>query len=127
MLDLSAERFERLVARALDLLPDGFQEHLENVSVEVVDQPDVDLLVALGMDPNDPEDTLYGLYEGVPLIERSLDGPLLPDRITIFRCPLLREATSEADVVDQVRTTVLHEIGHFFGLDEDRLEELGYG
>lgn len=126
MLRVSPSRFEELVGRALDLLPARFQEHLENVGVVIEDAPDGALLESLGMDPGDPEDTLFGLYEGTPLTERFHDDVLLPDTITIFRRPLLEFCESEREVVEEVRITVLHEIGHFFGLDEDRLEELGY-
>jgi predicted Zn-dependent protease with MMP-like domain len=126
VLRISAERFESLVGRALDLLPPEFHAHMENVSVIIAEAPDRELLVAMGMDPDDPEDTLFGLYEGVPLTERTHDDVLLPDSITIFRRPLLEWAESEREVVEEVRVTVLHEIGHFFGMDEDRLEELGY-
>ncbi|MGH7571818.1 MAG: metallopeptidase family protein [Gemmatimonadota bacterium] len=127
MLRVSASRFERLVQRALNRLPPEFQDHLENVSVVIAEAPDRELLESMGFDPEDPEDTLFGLYEGVPLTERRHDDVLLPDQITIFRRPLLEWADSEEEIVDEVRITVLHEIGHFFGLDEDRLDELGYG
>ena len=127
MLHVSNARFERLVRRALGRLPEPFAEHLDNVSLVIADAPGRDLLVSMGYDPDDPEDTLFGLYEGVPLTERRHDDVLLPDQITIFRRPLLEWAESEAEVVEEVRITVLHEIGHFFGLDEDRLDELGYG
>lgn len=127
MLRVSGERFEELVARALDLLPPQFQTHMENVGVVIAEEPDAELLESLGMDPDDPEDTLFGLYEGTPLTERFHDDVLLPDTITIFRRPLLEWCRDEDEVVDQVRITVLHEIGHFFGMDEDRLDELGYG
>lgn len=126
MLSISPERFEALVARALDGLPPEFHAHMENVSVIIAETPERDLLEAMGMDPDDPGDTLFGLYEGVPLTERTHDDVLLPDTITIFRRPLLEWAESEQEVVDEVRITVLHEIGHFFGMDEDRLDELGY-
>ena len=126
MLDVSAERFEALVSKALDRLPAEFVEHLENVSVVIEETPDPDLLASMGLDPDDPEDALFGLYEGVPLTERQHDDVLLPDQITIFWRPLLEWAESEDEVIEEVRVTVLHEIGHFFGLDEDRLEELGY-
>lgn len=126
MLRVSGERFEELVARALDLLPPQFQTHMENVGVVIAEEPDAELLESLGMDPDDPEDTLFGLYEGTPLTERFHDDVLLPDTITIFRLPLLEWCRDEDEVVDQVRITVLHEIGHFFGMDEDRLDELGY-
>lgn len=127
MLEVSKKRFEELVGRALDLLPPEFHAHMENVSVVIEEDPDPALLEEMGFDPEDPEDTIFGLYEGVPLTERRHDEMLLPDRITIFRGPLLDWAESEDEVVDEVRVTVLHEIGHFFGLDEERLEELGYG
>jgi predicted Zn-dependent protease with MMP-like domain len=126
MLRVSPRRFEALVARALDLLPPEFAAHMENVSVVIAEAPDLELLESMGVDPDDPDDTLFGLYEGVPLTERRHDDVLLPDSITIFRRPLLEWAESEAQIVEEVRVTVLHEIGHFFGLDEDRLEELGY-
>ncbi len=126
MLEVSRRRFEELVRRALDRLPPEFQAHLENVTVVVEEEPDAELLEEMGMDPDDPEDTLFGLYEGVPLIERRHDDSLLPDRITIFRGPLLDWAESEEEIVREVRVTVLHEIGHFFGMDENRLAELGY-
>lgn len=126
MLEVSAERFEELVARALDLLPPEFQTHMENVGVVIAEEPDDELLQSMGMNPGDPEDTLFGLYEGTPLTERFHDDVLLPDTITVFRRPLLEWCESEGEVVDEVRITVLHEIGHFFGMDEDRLEELGY-
>lgn len=125
-LHLSAERFERLVVRALDLLPPEFQKHLENVSVEIAEAPEPELLESMGMNPADPGDTLFGLYEGTPLTDRFHDDVLLPDRILVYRQPLLEWCESEDEVVDEVRVTVLHEIGHFFGMDEDRLEELGY-
>ena len=127
MIRISDERFEALVSRALDLLPEAFHEHMENVGVVIDEAPDRDLLESMGLDPDDPEDTLFGLYEGVPLTERTHDDVLFPDRITIFRRPLLEWAESEDEIVDEVRITVLHEIGHFFGMDEDRLDELGYG
>lgn len=126
MLEVSAARFEELVARALDLLPPEFQTHMENVGVVIAEEPDDELLQSMGMNPGDPEDTLFGLYEGTPLTERFHDDVLLPDTITVFRRPLLEWCESEGEVVDEVRITVLHEIGHFFGMDEDRLEELGY-
>lgn len=126
MLRVSPRRFEELVARALDLLPPEFHEHMENVGVVIAEAPDRELLESMGMDPDDPQDTLFGLYEGVPLTERAFDEVLLPDHITIFRRPLLEWAESEEEIVEEVRVTVLHEIGHFFGLDEDRLDELGY-
>ncbi|MFN2384307.1 MAG: metallopeptidase family protein [Gemmatimonadota bacterium] len=126
MISVAPRRFEALVARALDRLPPEFQAHLENVSVVIEEAPDAELCAEMGLDPDDPEDTLFGLYVGVPLTERGHDEVLLPDQITIFRQPLLEWAESEEEIVAEVRTTVLHEIGHFFGMDEERLDELGY-
>jgi predicted Zn-dependent protease with MMP-like domain len=126
MVDVNRRKFQELVGRALDLLPAEFQSHLENVSVVIEEEPDRELLAAVGMNPDDPEETLFGYYEGVPLTERRHDDMLLPDRILIFRRPLLDWAENEDEIVEEVRVTLVHEIGHFFGLDEDRLEELGY-
>jgi predicted Zn-dependent protease with MMP-like domain len=107
------EEFERLVDEALDGLPDWVLDELENVAVLVADEPP------------DGED-LFGLYEGVALVEREGE-PWEPDRITIFSGPILRSARTDDEIREQVRVTVLHEVGHHFGLDEDRLDELGYG
>ncbi|MDH3298317.1 MAG: metallopeptidase family protein [Gemmatimonadota bacterium] len=115
MLDVSDDRFEELVSQALGLLPPSFAEHLHKVSVVI--EPESD----------DPQHLLFGLYEGIPLTERGIEDVLLPDRITIFRRSFLESCDTEAELVEEVRVTVLHEIGHFFGMDEDQLEELGYG
>jgi predicted Zn-dependent protease with MMP-like domain len=124
---MSAARFEALVARALGLLPPEFEAHMDNVSVVIEGRPTRELLVSLGADPDDPDDTLFGLYEGVPLTERRHDDLLLPDQITIYREPLLEFCETEEEIVEEVRITVLHEVGHFFGMDEERLDDLGYG
>jgi len=110
VLAISEERFEELVSRALGLLPAEFVAQMANVNVVIENE----------------EDGPFGLYEGVPLTERGIEDVLLPDRITIFRRPLLEYCDSEAELVAEVRVTVLHEVGHFFGMDEARLEELGY-
>jgi len=109
-INLSHSRFERLVARALSRLPEEFKSRLDNVAVLIEDEP-----------PEDMPDTL-GLYEGVPLIARSVDDVLLPDQITVFKGPIERACSTEKEVEDEVRLTVLHEVGHFFGLDESQLE-----
>ena len=115
--------FYELVERALEGLPPELAQLLENVAIVVDEWPDYSTpLVA-----DDPEDTLYGLYEGVPLTERGWGySGVLPDKITIFRGPLERDFEPD-DLEEQVRITVVHEIAHYFGFDEDRLEELGYG
>ena len=112
-----------LVERALEGLPPELAELLDNVAIVVEDWPDLSSpLVADG-----GVETLYGLYEGVPLTERGSGYyGILPDRITIFRGPLERDFWRE-ELEEQIRITVVHEIAHHFGFDEDRLEELGWG
>ena len=109
---LSRQRFEYLVKKALATLPKDFQSFLENVAVLIEDEP-----------PDDMPDTM-GLYEGVPLVERSLDSVSLPDRITLYKRPIERACHTHAEIKAEVRLTVLHEIGHFFGLEEEQLEQL---
>ncbi len=113
------------VARLIDRLPRQFREQLRNVEFVVEDRPSEELLLAEDMDPE--EDTLYGLYQGIPLPERSsLDPPLLPDKITIFAEPLLADFPDPEDLREEIRLTVLHEIAHYFGMDEEEIEDLGY-
>jgi predicted Zn-dependent protease with MMP-like domain len=117
MLDVTRGRFESLVADALDRIPAELAALMDNVVVFVEDQP-----------PSE-DSRLLGLYEGVPLTSRDSSYGLgtLPDRITIYRLPTLAMCADEADVVAQVQITVAHEIAHHFGIDDDRLHELGYG
>jgi predicted Zn-dependent protease with MMP-like domain len=112
-LDVPRERFEELVGEALDGIPDELAARMDNVMIRVQDESRAGLL---------------GLYEGIPLTRREQYGGLvMPDRITIFRLPILRMCRTEAEVVDQVRITVVHEIAHHFGIDDARLHELGWG
>jgi predicted Zn-dependent protease with MMP-like domain len=115
--------FHELVERALEGLPPELSELLDNVAIVVDDWPGYSTpLVADG-----PEDSLYGLYEGVPLTERGAGyHGTLPDKITIFRGPLERDF-ARGELEEQIRITVVHEIAHHFGIDEERLEELGWG
>lgn len=109
------ERFEELVSDALDLIPPALADAIDNVVVLVADRH-----------PDDPD--LLGLYEGMPLTERdSSYGGALPDTITIYRETLLEFCDDEADVVEEVAVTVIHEMAHHFGIDDDRLHELGWG
>lgn len=111
--------------RVLEGLPAEFRNRLENVVVVVEKRPKRSQLKTMGLDPR--SDVLYGLYEGTPLAERSLlDPPLLPDKITIFSEPLLRDFPDPVELRNQVRITVLHEIAHYFGIDEEDIEKLGY-
>lgn len=113
------------VARVIDRLPRTFREQLVNVEFVVENRPSAELLRAEGLDPR--EDSLYGIYQGVPLPDRSaLDPPLLPDKITIFAEPLLEDFPDPEELREEIRLTVLHEIAHYFGMDEEEIEDLGY-
>ena len=122
---MDRETFEEIVRAALDSLPEEFAQHLENVAVIVEDEPEAALLRSLGMRPG--RDTLLGLYHGVPLPERGTTfGNALPDRISLYYRPLLRACRTPEQLRREIRRTVIHEIGHFFGLDESELRKLGY-
>lgn len=113
------------VTRVIDRLPRTFRDQLVNVEFVVEDRPSAELLRAEGLDPR--EDSLYGIYQGVPLPDRSaLDPPLLPDKITIFAEPLLEDFPDPEELREEIRLTVLHEIAHYFGMDEEEIENLGY-
>jgi predicted Zn-dependent protease with MMP-like domain len=116
-------RFEKLVQEAITDLPEEFRDRLRNVAVIIEDRPSDDLLDRMEVSP---DDTLFGLYEGVPLTNRGFDSPLYPDRILIFQEPIEDACHSEEEIREEVKVTVVHEIAHFFGLDDDYLEELGY-
>jgi predicted Zn-dependent protease with MMP-like domain len=113
--------FEDLVAQALDSLPPEIAERMENVEVVVEDEPSERALahVAAG-------DTLFGLYEGYPLTGRSNYSMALPDKISIYRGPIERAFGTPEKIKEQVRRTVIHEVAHHFGIDDDRLDELGW-
>ncbi|WP_346777417.1 metallopeptidase family protein [Streptomyces sp. HNM0575] len=120
MLEMTREDFEELVAEALDRIPPELTRLMDNVAVFVEDEPPAE----------DPE--LLGLYEGTPLTERGeWYAGVLPDRITVYRGPTLRMVDGESGgregVVTEVEVTVVHEIAHHFGIDDERLHELGYG
>lgn len=114
MVDVPLERFEDLVAEALDGIPAELGRLMDNVAVFVKE--------------GSPGSGLLGRYEGIPLTkrDRGYEGMVLPDRITIFRLPILARCATDADVVRQVRITVIHEVGHHFGIDDARLRELGW-
>ena len=122
MREVPEERFEELVADALDSIPEELGRQMENVAVVVEDWPTPAQVAGR-------RGTLLGLYEGIDLTRRSPInyGAVMPDRITIFRGPLCRLARDEADLARQIRVTVIHEVGHHFGIDDARLDELGWG
>jgi len=122
---LNHHEIRKQVLQVIEKLPRQFREQLDNVEIVVDHRPSEDLLRAEGLDPR--HDTLYGIYEGVPLPERSLlDPPLLPDKITIFAEPLLQDFPEPEELREEIRLTVLHEIAHYFGMDDDEIEDLGY-
>jgi predicted Zn-dependent protease with MMP-like domain len=114
--------FPALVDEALASIPEDFRRHLERVRLEVQDWPDADLLLSMGMEP---DEALYGVFLGTPITERGADPDLLPDRILIFRGPLEEDFADPDELADEIAITVMHEIAHAFGIDEARLEELG--
>lgn len=112
MIEIGLERFEQLVAEALDGLPEDLGRYVQNVAVVVDDGP---------------PGPYFGLYEGVPLTRRSnYGGMVMPDRITIYRQTVLLHAQSETEARDRVRRTVIHEVAHHFGISDPRLRELGW-
>jgi predicted Zn-dependent protease with MMP-like domain len=113
--DMSLRRFEELVSDALDQVPPTFADAMDNVVVLVEEY-------------NAEEPSILGLYHGIALTERMSDyGGVLPDRISIYRAPLLSMCDTEEQVVEEVLVTVMHELGHHFGIDDHRLHELGWG
>ena len=116
---MSRDEFEKVVAKALDGLPEEIAVHLDNIAVVVEDEPTDEELIDVGLDPE--TETLFGLYQGVALTERSVYDSVLPDRIVIYRLPLLEACRDRVELIREIRDTVVHEVGHFFGLDEDDL------
>jgi predicted Zn-dependent protease with MMP-like domain len=115
VIEMAAKEFEQLVGQALDQIPPQLANLIENCVVLVEDDPP----------PEEPD--LLGLYDGVPLTERGTGyAGVLPDRIFVFRNPTLAICSTVDDVVDEVHITVVHEIAHHFGIDDERLHELGY-
>jgi predicted Zn-dependent protease with MMP-like domain len=113
VVEITEERFEALVAAALDGLPPELGAMVDNLVVQVRDRHPAGLL---------------GLYQGIPLTRREQYGGMaMPDRVTIFRLALAERCDTEGELIDQVRITVVHELAHHFGIDDDRLAELGWG
>lgn len=111
---INETQFQQLVAEALDALPAEIGSHIENVAILIEDEHS--------------EEELYGLYEGIPQSERDdYGGLVLPDRITLYRLTLCADSNDLEDLKDEVLVTVIHEVAHHFGIDDDRLHELGWG
>lgn len=116
------EQFERHVAEALASIPRRFRDAMRNLAIVVEDEPGQELLDEMEIAP---PDTLLGLYQGVPLTERRWDhGNTLPDRVLIFQGPHEREADDDEDLVVAIGETLIHEIGHYFGLSEEEIQEI---
>jgi predicted Zn-dependent protease with MMP-like domain len=119
---MTRRQFEALVERALRTLPKPFKAKLANIAVVVEDWPDDETLADLGIEP---PDTLYGLYRGVDLTRRdSTYGNVLPDTVTIYQGPIEEDCADEGEMADEIRATVIHEIGHYFGLDDETMHRL---
>jgi len=115
-------RFEQHVADALKTIPKRFRDAMQNLAIVVEDEPDQALLDEMEAGP---EDTLFGLYTGIPLTERQWGhGNALPDRIILFQGPHEREAEDEDDLIVSIGETLIHEIGHYFGLSEAEIEHI---
>ncbi|HDP23816.1 MAG TPA: metallopeptidase family protein [Deltaproteobacteria bacterium] len=124
MLDVSDNEFRRIVAEALERIPDELMHHVKNVAITVEDRPSPELLEELDL-PAD--ELLFGVYTGVSLPEQSITWPsLYPDTIVLFKGPLLSVCEDIIELEDEIEITVVHEIAHYFGISEERLAELGY-
>ena len=116
---VSRKEFEKLVAEAVDGLPPEFLQAVDNLTLAIEEEPSREDIESVGLDPD--QDTLFGLYQGVPLPERDLGYSALPDRIVIYRGPILDFCLTREEVVLEVRETVQHELGHYFGLADPEM------
>lgn len=117
MQHITRHEFELVVEEALDQLPEQFASLLDNIAVVVEEEPTDEDLDILEEDHNE----LLGIYRGTPMTRRTHDMMLLPDQIAIFRGPILRVTRNRSDALQQIRQTVIHELGHYFGLDDDQM------
>jgi predicted Zn-dependent protease with MMP-like domain len=119
---MTREQFRRLVTEAITLIPRRFRREMKNLALVVEDEPDADLLEEMEIEP---PDSLYGLYQGTPLTERTWDhGNSLPDRITLYQRPIEEDCEDEDEVRAVIGETLIHEVGHYFGLSEEEIEEI---
>ncbi len=120
---MNPDEFDRVLSQAIDELPKDLRRHIANVAIVAEDWPDAETLDLAGVD--DRAD-LLGFYHGIPLTERTTNyGMVLPDKISIFRQPIARSCRNEAELRRAIKRTLRHEIAHYFGIDDERLEELG--
>jgi len=119
---MTREKFEKLVVEAMALIPKRFRLEMKNIAVVVEDEPSAELLDEMEIDP---PDSLYGLYQGTPLPERTWGyGNTLPDRVTLFRKPIEEDSEDDDEVRAVIGETLIHEVGHYFGLSEAEIEEI---
>jgi predicted Zn-dependent protease with MMP-like domain len=120
---MNRDHFKTLVDEALESIPENFRAALQNIAIVIEQEPTPAQLRDVGLDS--PDDTLLGLYEGTPLTERGWGhGNVLPDKITLFQGPIEDDSDTEDDVVVAIGETLIHEIGHYFGLSEEEIEEI---
>ena len=122
MIQVSRREFIRLAQRAYRQLPTSVRRSLKNLDITIEEWPPPDDIQDL-----EPDHTLFGMYIGVPLTEREGGAPDLPDHISIYRQPILRHCATRTQVVEEIRITLWHEVGHYLGLGEEDLHRLGYG
>jgi predicted Zn-dependent protease with MMP-like domain len=122
---LNSRQFDQIVQQALDRIPARFRETMDNLLITVEQRPSRELLEEMDLPPDEP---LFGVFEGVPLPERSIvEPPLYPDRIILFQQPLQQVCRSLEELESEIEITVVHELAHYLGMDEAELQDLGYG
>lgn len=121
MVTISDEQFDAMISRALDSLPGEHVRSIKNIAIVMQDEPTAEQRHKLALRD---DQTLFGLYEGIPLPQRQGHQPMLPDKITLFKEPLSRAAATENALQEEIRHTLWHEIGHYYGLDHKRIHEL---
>lgn len=119
--EVADEEFEKLLGEAIDAIPPPFSDHLQNVAFILEGDPTPEQRLKLNLYPNE---TLFGLYEGIPLPQRGGNLKILPDKITVFKNPLMSVSRSRAELIDKIHHTVWHEVAHYYGLDHRRIHEL---
>jgi predicted Zn-dependent protease with MMP-like domain len=117
-------QFEAVVAQALDGLPEEVLQAMDNLEVTIENEPSEEVRAEFGLAD---DETLYGAYRGTPLVERGYGETLLPDQIVLYQVPLELDFPRRQDLIEEIRRTVIHEVAHYLGMDEDQIDELGYG
>jgi predicted Zn-dependent protease with MMP-like domain len=121
MLNIQDEEFDKLIGEGIDAIPEIYKKHLQNVAFIIEDDPSSEQRIKLNLYPNE---TLFGLYEGVPLPQRGGATKLLPDKITIFKNPAIAVSSSIEELREHIRHTIWHEVAHYYGLNHTRIHEL---